>query len=82
MSKTGEKSNIGMLAPFTPMDRDSPDDSQTGREYWRFSGLPARQTAVQTASGTTAARMVVEGSDPAIFPGIRTHSSRRFPSTA
>ena len=59
------------------LDRDSPDDSRTGGEYWRFTALPQDRREVPTLTGRSGSPNGGRAADLAIFAGIWTHSSRR-----
>jgi hypothetical protein len=57
------------------LNRDSPDDSQTGVSIRAFPALPQDRREVPTVTGTSASPNGGRGGDLAIFPGIGTHSS-------
>ena len=59
------------------LDRDSPDESQTGVNIRAFPAFPQDSREVRTATGASGSPNGGRGADLAIFPGIWTHSSRR-----
>src|SRR5664280_1320924 len=59
------------------LDRDSPDESQTGVNIRAFPAFPQDSREVRTATGASGSPNGGRGADLAIFPDIWTHSSRR-----
>jgi len=60
------------------LNRDSPDESETGINVRVFPALLQDRREVLTATSTSVTRTLGRGSDLAIFPGIWTHSFCRL----
>ena len=59
--------------------RNSPDDSQTGGDFYEYPVFCQGGFAARTTAATTGSPDGGRGSDLAIFPGIWTHSSHLSP---
>jgi hypothetical protein len=68
---------MGTIYRTGALNRDSPDESQTGVNIRAFPAFPQDSREVRTATGASGSPNGGRGADLAIFPGIGTPSSRR-----